>query len=156
MNINLTILGQAIAFAVFVIFCMKYVWPPLITSLRERQKKIAEGLESASRAEKDLELAKAKVTDQLREAKEEATQIIDGANKRADQIISEAKEQAGEERKRIIDAAQSDIDQEISRAREELRAQVSALAVTGAEKILSQSVNKEAHDEMLSQLAQEL
>ncbi len=91
MNINATLLGQAVAFFIFVVFCMKYVWPPLMAAIEARQKEIADGLSSAERAKKDLELAKANATDQLKEAKHQAAEIIDQANKRKAQIIDEAK-----------------------------------------------------------------
>ncbi len=156
MNINATILGQAIAFAFFVWFCMKFVWPPVTTALRERQKKIADGLDAAERAERDLELAKEKAAQELRHGKEQAASIIDQANKRANQIIEEAKEQAVTEGDRLKAAAQADIDQEVNRAKEALRAQVATLAVAGAEKILSKSVDKKAQAELVDKLAAEL
>lgn len=156
MNINLTLLGQMIAFAIFVWFCMKFVWPPLINAMQERQKKIAEGLQEADRAAKDLELAQKKATDTLREAKEQAAQLIEQANKRASQLIEEAKEQARAEGDRLKTAAQADIEQEVQRAKEQLRAQVAALSLLGAEKILQTSVNQDAHGKMLEQLAAQL
>lgn len=156
MNINMTLLGQMISFAIFVWFCMKYVWPPLINAMQERQKKIAEGLQEADRAAKDLELAQKKATDLLREAKEQAAQLIEQANKRANQLIEESKDQARAEGDRLKTAAQADIEQEVQRAKEVLRAQVAALSLLGAEKILQTSVNQEAHGKMLEQLASEL
>lgn len=156
MNINMTLLGQMIAFAIFIWFCMKYVWPPLINAMQERQKKIAEGLQEADRAAKDLELAQKKATDLLREAKEQAAQLIDQANKRGNQLIEEAKDQARAEGDRLKTAAQADIEQEVQRAKETLRAQIAALSLLGAEKILQSSVNQEAHGKMLEQLASEL
>lgn len=156
MNINMTLLGQMISFAIFVWFCMKYVWPPLINAMQERQKKIAEGLQEADRAAKDLELAQKKATDLLREAKEQAAQLIEQANKRANQLIEESKDHARAEGDRLKTAAQADIEQEVQRAKEALRAQVAALSLLGAEKILQTSVNQEAHGKMLEQLASEL
>ena len=156
MNINATIIGQSFAFFVFVWFCMKYVWPPITTILDERAKKIADGLAAAERAAKDLELAQAASGDQLREAKEQAAAIIDQANKRATQIVDEAKDQAREEGQRIIAGANAEIEQEINRAKENLRGQVAALAIAGAEKILEKSVDKAANEEMLNKLANEL
>ena len=156
MNINATLIGQIIAFAVFVWFCMKFVWPPLINSMEERAKKIADGLDAANRAERDLKLAQEKAGSQLREAKEQAAQIIEQANKRATQIIDEAKESARTEGDRIKVAAQAEIDQEVNRAKETLRSQVSALAIAGASKILETSIDIEKHDALLNQLAQEL
>lgn len=156
MNINATLIGQAIAFAVFVWFCMKFVWPPLITAMRERSEKIAGGLQQADQAEKDLELAKQKAGETLREAKANAAELIEQANKRASQIVEEAKEQARAEGERLKAAAQAEVDQELGRAREALRAQVSVLSVAGAEKILGASVDADAHSQMLDQLASEL
>ena len=156
MNINLTIIGQAIAFAIFVMFCMKYVWPPITAALAERKKKIAEGLDAAERAARDLELAKEKAASNMRESKEQAAAIIEQANKRANQIIDEAKEQATEEANRVKAAAQAEIEQEANRAKEELRAQVAALAVAGAEKILEASIDKKAHAQLVDKLAAEL
>jgi F-type H+-transporting ATPase subunit b len=155
-NINATILGQMIAFAFFVWFCMKYVWPPLTAAMAERQKKIADGLEAADRAGKDLELAQSRVADQLKEAKSEASGIIDQANKRATQIIDEAKEQAREEGQRLIAGAQAEIEQEVNRAKEQLRAQVASIAIAGAEKILEASIDENAHAELAEKLASSL
>lgn len=156
MNLNLTLLGQAISFFIFVWFCMKYVWPPVIAALDERSKKIADGLEAANRASRDLELAQEKATQTLRESKGHAAEIIEQANKRANQIIDEAKEQALTEGQRLRTAAQSEIEQDVMRAKEALRAQVSVLAVTGAEKILGAIVDEKAHSELVEKLAQEL
>ena len=156
MNINLTLIGQIIAFAVFVAFCMKFVWPPLITAMQERAKKIADGLDAANRAQRDLKLAQEKAGSQLRDAKEQAAQVIEQANKRANQIIDEAKEAARQEGERLKAAAQAEIDQEVNRAKETLRTQVSALAIAGASKILETSIDVEKHNELLNKLAEEL
>jgi|TARA_B100000809_G_C15025612_1_gene490037 F-type H+-transporting ATPase subunit b len=155
-NLNLTLIGQAIAFAVFVWFCMKYVWPPVMQALQERQKKIADGLDAASRATRDLELAQEKAEETLRESKEQAQQILEQANKRANQIVEEARDNARAEGERIIAGARSEIDQEINRAKEELRAQVSLLAVAGAERILESSIDEAKHRELVDKLAAEL
>ncbi len=156
MNLNLTLIGQAISFAFFVWFCMKFVWPPVIAALEERSKKIADGLDAANRASRDLELAQEKATHTLRESKEQAAEIIEQANKRANQIIDEAKEQALADGQRLRDAANSEIEQDVIRAKEALRAQVSQLALIGAEKILGASVDEKAHSELVEKLAQEL
>jgi len=155
-NINLTLIGQIIAFAVFVAFCMKFVWPPLITAMQERAKKIVDGLDAANRAQRDLKLAQEKAGSQLRDAKEQAAQVIEQANKRANQIIDEAKEAARQEGERLKAAAQAEIDQEVNRAKETLRTQVSALAIAGASKILETSIDVEKHNELLNKLAEEL
>ena len=117
MNINATIIGQMLTFVVFVWFCMKFIWPPLINVLAERTKKIADGLSAADRAEQDLELAQEKAVAQLKEAKQQAAEIIDQAHKRSSQLIDEAKGQAREEGDRLLKAAQAEIEQEFNRAR---------------------------------------
>jgi len=155
-NINLTIIGQAIAFFIFVVFCMKYVWPPLTSALAERKKKIADGLDAAERAERDLKLAQEKATDNLRESKEQAAAIIEQANKRANQIVEEAKEAAREEASRVKAAAEAELEQQINQAKEALRSQVAALALAGAEKILEASVDEKAHAQLVEKLAAEL
>lgn len=156
MNINLTLIGQTISFAVFVLFCMKYVWPALISVMEEREKKIADGLEAAERADKDLELAQKKATEQLREAKQQASEIIEQANKRAAQIVEEAKDQAKAEGARLKAAAEAEIEQNVNRAKEELRGKVAALALAGAEKVLGASIDQQANDDLVNQLAAEL
>jgi F-type H+-transporting ATPase subunit b len=155
-NINATIIGQAIAFFFFAWFCMKFVWPPLTGALRERQKMIAGGLDAAERATRDLELAKEKAAMELREGKKQAASLIEQANKRSSQIIDEAKEQAIAEGERLKTAARAEIDQDINRAREALRSQVAVLAIAGAEKILGKSVDNAANAELVDKLAAEL
>ena len=133
MNINATLIGQAIAFAVFVWFCMKFVWPPLTAALAERQKKIAEGLNAADKAQRDLESAHAQVAEELKAAKAQSAALIEQANKRATQMVEEAKAAAAAEGQRQIAQARAQIEQEIAAARDSLRSQVAALAVAGAE-----------------------
>lgn len=156
MNINATLIGQAIAFAIFVIFCMKFVWPPVIAALHERQKKIADGLDAANRAARDLELAHEKAGQQLREAKAQAAEIIEQAKKSANQIVDEAREQARAEGDRMIAQAKAQIEQELNSVKDALRAQVGALAVSGAEKILGASINANAQKQLVDQLAAEI
>lgn len=156
MNLNATIIGQSIAFFVFVLFCMKYVWPPVTQILEERRKKIADGLDAADRAQRDLDLAQDKAADELRKAKKKSAEIIEMANKRSNQIVDEAKDKAREEGQRLIASAQSEIEREVQRAREELRSQVAAIAVAGAEKILESSVDQAANEELVKKLASEL
>ena len=156
MNLNATILGQIIAFFAFAWFCQAYVWPPIVKALEDRQKKIADGLEAASRAGHDLELAQERAAELLKEAKVNSAGIIDQANKRANQIIDEAKDKARDEGSRIKAGAQAEIDQQLNQAREHLRQQVAALAVAGAEKILESSVDHNAHADMLNKLAASL
>ncbi len=156
MNINLTILGQVISFAIFVWFCMKFVWPPLVAAMEERQKQIADGLSAADRAKLDLGLAHEKVAEQLREAKDQGAEIVDAANKRASQIVEEAKDQARVEADRIKLAAQAEVEQEVARAKQALRSQVASIAIAGAEKILRASIDEAANSEIIEQLAAEL
>lgn len=155
MNLNATILGQAIAFVLFVWFCMKYVWPPIMAAIEKRQKEIADGLASAERA-KDLDLAQANATDQLKTAKAEAQVIIEQANKRKAQIMDEAKAEAEQERNKIVAQAQAEIEAERKRAREELRKQVAMLAIAGAEKIIERSVDEAANSDIVDKLVAEL
>ena len=156
MNINLTLIGQMIAFVCFVWFCMKYVWPPILGAMKEREQKIADGLAAADRASHDLELAKEKAVERLKEAKEEAAGIIDAANKRAGQLVDEAKDAAVAEADRVKASAQAEIEQETNRAREQLRGQVAALSLAGAEKVLGAAIDQEAHNELVEKLASEL
>lgn len=156
MNFNMTLVGQAISFFLFVWFCAKYVWPPIIGAMDERAEKIADGLEAADRAKRDLELAQDKAVDQLKEAKQEAAVLIDQANKRAGQIVEEAKDKAREEGDRLKVSAQAEIEQEVNRAREELRGKVASLAVSGAERILKRSVDQAANSDLIDNLAAEL
>jgi F-type H+-transporting ATPase subunit b len=155
-NINLTLIGQMIAFIVFVLFCMKYVWPPIIAAMQERAEKIADGLAAADRAGHDLELAQEKAVERMKEAKTEAAAIIDAANKRGSQIVEEAKEQAKVEADRVKVTAEAELAQDVNRAREQLRTQVAALAVAGAEKILAAEIDSGVHGDMVDQLAAEL
>jgi len=153
-NINATLIGQAIAFAIFVLFCMKFVWPPVIAALHERQKKIADGLDAANRAARDLELAHEKAGAQLREA--QAAEIIEQAKKSANQIVDEARDQARAEGDRMIAQAKAQIEQELNSVKDALRAQVGALAVSGAEKILGASIDANAQKQLVDQLAAEI
>jgi len=155
-NINLTLIGQMVAFVCFVVFCMKYVWPPIIAAMQERADKIADGLAAADRANHDLELAQEKAVERLREAKEEAAGIVELANKRGNQLVEEAKQAALVEAQRVKAAAQAEIEQELNRAREQLRSQVAVLSLAGAEKILGATIDPTAHAAMVEKLAAEL
>lgn len=156
MNLNATLLGELIAFAVFVLFCMKFVWPPLIGAIEARQQKIADGLAASDRAEQDLRLVQEKVKQQLAEAKTQASALIDQAKKREQQIIDEASVKAQSEREKILAQAKAEIDAERIKAREELRKQVAVLAVAGAERILQRSIDEAAHSDILEKLVAEL
>ncbi len=156
MNINLTLIGQSITFAVFVWFCYAYVWPPLVNALSERKAKIAEGLAAAERGMNEQELAEKKAAEHLREAKGQASEIIGQAQKRAAEIVDEAKDDARTEADRIKAGANAEIEQEVNRAREHLRKEVVTLAMAGAEKILRREVDAAAHSATLSDLAKQL
>ena len=156
MNINLTLIGQMVAFICFVVFCMKFVWPPIMAAMQERADKIADGLAAADRASHDLELAQEKAVERLKQAKEEAAGIVDAANKRGNQLVEEAKETAVVEAQRVKASAQAEIEQEANRAREQLRSQVAVLSLAGAEKILGATIDAEAHADMVEKLAAEL
>lgn len=156
MNINLTLIGQAISFAIFVLFCMKFVWPPLTAALADRQRKIAEGLASSDKAEQLLEETRKQVAAELKTAKDQAAQLLEQANRRGNELVEEAKAQAQAEGERIKAQAREQVEQDINRARDGLRAQVAALAVAGAEKILQTEIDAKAHAAMLNKLASEL
>lgn len=156
MNLNWTLIGQSITFFIFVWFCWKFIWPPLISAMRERQETIAAGLASAERAEKDLELAQERATDQMKEAKEEAATLIEQARGRANQMIEDAKNDAREEGERMKESARAEIEQEVNRAKEVLRTQVAGLALAGAERVLGDTIDASRHSQLLEQLATEL
>ncbi|SRR5512138_2208318 len=156
MNINATLLGQTIMFAMFVWFCMKFVWPPIMAALEARKKQIADGLAAAERGKHDLELAAHRSADILREAKEKAAEIIAQSDKRASEIVEAAKAQANVESERIVNAAKAEIEQEIFRAKEQLRTQVTAVALAGAGKILGREIDAKAHNDLLDKLVAEI
>lgn len=156
MNINLTLIGQTITFIVFVWFCMKFVWPPIMNALEERKKKIADGLAAAERGEHEMELARKRATEELHEAKQQAQEIINLAHKRAGEIVDEAKEQARAESERILAAANAEIEQEANRAREQLRKEVATLAVAGASKLIRKEIDEKANEALLKDLVAQL
>ncbi|MFP3014011.1 MAG: F0F1 ATP synthase subunit B [Arsenophonus sp. NC-QC1-MAG3] len=156
MNFNATILGQVIAFVLFVLFCVKYIWPPIMATIEKRQKEIADSLSSAEQAKKNLYLAKADATERLRKAKTEAQIIIEQANKQRIQMIEKAKVEAETERNKIIAQAQIEIDAERKRVREELRKQVSILAISGAEKIIERSIDLAVNNEIIDKFVNKL
>ena len=156
MDLNATIIGQSIAMIVFVWFCMKFVWPPIIEMLEERQTQIADGLAAADKGNRALEEAEAEKAIILDEARGQAREIIDQANTRATNIVDEAREEAGGEKERIVASAQAEAEQEANRAREELRGQVGSLAIAGAEKIIRREIDAAAHKDLLDKLAAEI
>ena len=156
MDINATLLGQAITFAVLVWFTMKFVWPPLTNMMDERAKRIADGLAAAERGKQDLEEASRRVEAEIRAAQQKATEMLINAEKRANQIVEEAKQAARTEGERIIADAKAEIDQEVLRAKEALRGQVAGLAVAGAEKILRKEIDAAKHADLLASIKAEL
>ncbi len=156
MNINLTLIGQSITFFVFVWFCMKYIWPPLMKALNDRKKLIADGLAAAERGQHEQKLAQDRAVETLRESKSQAGEVINQAQKRAGEIIEEAKGDSRNEAERILIAARAEIDQEVNRAREELRKQVASLALTGAGKVLEREIDETAHSKLLDDLASQI
>jgi F-type H+-transporting ATPase subunit b len=156
MNLNLTIFGQSVAFLIFISFCWKFVWPPIMRALHERRVKIADGLTAAERGQQEHRLAEERAGELLKQARLEASEILAQAQKRGNQLVEEAKNSARTEGGRIKQAAQGEIQQEMNRARETLRAQVAALAIAGAERILQQEVDAKAHQKELAELAGQL
>jgi F-type H+-transporting ATPase subunit b len=156
MNINATLLGQTIMFAMFVWFCMKFVWPPIIAALDARKKQIADGLAAAERGKHDLDLAAKRSAEVLREAKEKAAEIIALGDKRHSEIVEEAKSKAEIEASNILARANQEIEQEVFRAKEQLRVQVSGIALAGAGKILGREIDAKAHNDLLEKLLAEI
>ena len=156
MNINATLIGQAIAFFLFVVFCMKYVWPPILHALEERKKKIADGLAAGEHGKQEQLLAEERAKELLREAKEQAGDIITRADKRASEIVDEAKQDAKAEGGRMLTAARAEIEQELNRVKEDLRGQVVSIALAGASKVLEREVDETAHAELLNKMAAEI
>ena len=156
MDINLTLIGQSIAMLVFVWFCMKVIWPPIMAAIEERQTQIADGLAAAERGQQSLDKAKVEADDIVGDARKQATTILDQAHARASEIVTEGKSDGAKERERQVAAAKADVEQEANRAREELRGQVSAIAVASAEKILQREIDSKVHEDILSKLAAEL
>jgi len=155
-DLNATLIGQTIAMIVFVWFCMKFVWPPLIGMIEERQIEIADGLAAAEKGARSLELADVEKVKLLDAARGQAREIIDQANTRAGGIVDEARSTADDEGERILVAARAEVVQEVNRAREELRGQVATLAVAGAEKIIGREINAATHQDLLDKLAREI
>ena len=156
MDINMTLIGQTIAMIVFVWFCMKFIWPPLLEAIEDRQQTIADGLAAADKGQESLEKATVEAGGIVAEARKQATGILDQAHARANEIVADGKADGTKERERQLTAAKAEIEAETNRAREELRGQVSAVALSGAEKILKREIDADEHDDILGKLAQEL
>jgi F-type H+-transporting ATPase subunit b len=156
MNINATLILQSIAMMIFVWFCMKFLWPPLMKAMDERRERIAEGLAASDRAEKELKVAEEQAGEQIREARDKAGEIVDQANQRHTQILDQAKIDAVAERSRQVTAAEADILQAANQAREELRASVAGLVVLGASQILEKEVDSNTHRDLIDKLIAEI
>lgn len=156
MNLNLTLIAQAVAFAIFIWFTVKFVWPPMLRAIETRQKQIADGLAAAEQGRNALEKSTKQADVAINEARGRAAEIIAQAEKRGAQLIEEAKSAAKAEADREKVAAKAEIEQEVSRAREQLREQVAALAVAGAEKILRREVDSRAHADLLDAVKKQL
>lgn len=151
-----TLIGQSIVFLIFVGICVKFIWPPAINAMRERQQRIAEGLENAEKAERALAESNEEAENVLRNARAEGQKIIDAARKQGASMIEDAKAEARLEGERILEAARAEVSQESNRARELLRNDVATLAVAGAERILESDIDRGKHAELLDQLVKEL
>ena len=156
MNINGTLVAQAIVFALLVLFTMKFVWPPIAAALDERASKIAEGLAAADKAKSELSSATKRVEEELTKSRTETASRLADAERRGQAIVEEAKAKAVEEGNKIIASAQAEAQQQMVKAREELREQVAVLAVKGAEQILRKEINTGVHAELLGRLKTEL
>ena len=156
MNFNLTLITQALVFAAFIWFTVKFVWPPLLRAIEARQKSIADGLAAGEQGRKSLEVSSQQADQAIQSARGRAADIVSQAEKRAAQMVEEAKNAAKEEGNREKAAAQAEIEQQVARAREALREQVATIAVAGAEKILRREVDARTHADLLAQLRQEL
>ncbi|WP_194756558.1 F0F1 ATP synthase subunit B [Aliidiomarina indica] len=156
MDINATLIGLMIAFVVFVLFCMKFVWPPLNNAIEERQKKIADGLAASELAEKDLEQARKQADDELKAAKLEAATLIDQAKKRAAKLVEEETQRGHAEREKIIASGYAEVEAERNRVREELRKQLGVLAIAGASKIIEREVDAQKQSDIVEKLVAEL
>lgn len=156
MNIGLTLFGQMITFLLFVFFTKRYIFPPLLSALAQRQAKIAEGLAAAARGHHDLELSQAAASKKIKEAKQTAVQIIEDAQKQAVSIVEAAKERAQEEAGRLLVQGEKDVEQMMVQAKESLRSEVANLVMLGAQKILSREIDEAANQDILDKVAEEL
>ncbi|HVO87747.1 MAG TPA: F0F1 ATP synthase subunit B [Casimicrobiaceae bacterium] len=156
MNINLTLLMQAVAFAAFIWFTAKFVWPPMMRAIETRQKQIAEGLAASEQGRQSLAVAEKRIAQMMDEAKAKAAEIVATGEKFRTETIEQAKGEARAEAERIIAGAKAEIDQEVTRAKEQLRDHVADLAVSGAAKILKREVDAKVHADLLADLRTQL
>ncbi|MFU2143439.1 F0F1 ATP synthase subunit B [Gallibacterium anatis] len=156
MNINATLIGQTIAFIIFVWFCVKYVWPPIIKAIEERQSQIANALAAAEVAKKEQADTQALIEKEVNAAKTQAQSIIDAANRRRNEILAEVQNEAETLKSKIVEQGYAQIEAERKRVQEELRAKVASLAVAGAEKIVARNVDEAANNDIIDKLVAEL
>lgn len=156
MDINATLFGQMITFAVFVAFTMKYIWPPLTKALKDREKKIADGLAAGAKGEQDLHLARKRASEILQQAKEEAAHIIDQGRVRVEAILQKAKVSAKQESERLIAQAQTEIERQLGETKKQLRAQVAGFAVDMAEKLVQRDMDSAKHQKLLDKMLEAL
>lgn len=156
MDFNATLIGQTIAMIVFVWFCMKYIWPPLVAAMDARREEIAAGLAAGEQAVAAQAEAEVEAKQLIEQARSQAIDIVDQANKRANAIVAEGKEDGVKERERQIAAGRAEMQQELNKAKDELRGQVSAIAISSAEKILKREIDANAHNDLLAQLSQQI
>lgn len=156
MSINATLLGQMIVFGVFIWVTMKFIWPPIVAAMADRQKRIADGLAAAEKGARELNEATSKAETLLKETREQAQEILNNANKQANDNIERSREEARAEGERLVEAARDEIKQSISHAKEELRKEVGQLAVVGAEQILKREIDAQAHNDIIDNLIAEI
>ncbi|MYF71087.1 MAG: F0F1 ATP synthase subunit B [Proteobacteria bacterium] len=156
MSINVTLFVQMLVFALLVWFTMKFIWPVILEAMEEREQRIADGLAAAEKGRSELEAAATEAESIVSAARDQARDILGKANSRAAGIVEEARTQGEEEKRKRLESAQAEIDVEVNRARDELRGQVAAIAVAGAEKVLAREIDTDAHRELLDRLAADL
>jgi F-type H+-transporting ATPase subunit b len=156
MNINLTLFGQTVTFIVFVWFCLKFIWPHIIKAMDDRKTRIADGLAAGERGRHEQELSEQRAAEVIREAKDQAKEILAQAHKRGDEIVDDAKGDGRAEGERMLRAAEAEIEQKMNQTREQLRSDVVKLALQGAQKVLGSEVDEKAHAEQLNRLAAQL
>ncbi|MBU6421378.1 MAG: F0F1 ATP synthase subunit B [Gammaproteobacteria bacterium] len=156
MNINVSLIGEAIVFGLFIWLTMKFIWPYVTKAMDERANKIAEGLAAGERGRKDLENAQVKATEILHAARDKGAEVVEVANQQAARVLEEARKESQAERQRQVEAARAEIQQELSRAKDALRAEVANIAVAAAGKIVEREIDPKAHKALLDELAQQI
>ena len=156
MDFNLTLIGQSVAMMIFVWFCMKYIWPFITQTIEARQSEIADGLAAAARGRREMTEAKSEADKLIAAARTQAREIVEQANSRATTLVNEGRANGEAERRRQLETAEAEIEVAMSRARDELRGQVAAIAIAGAEKVLGREIDANAHRELLDRLARDL